>query len=271
MNQLHPGTAMITGASTGIGALYAERLAARGYNLVVVARNGARLQELAERLRTSTGRDVRAVPADLSKEAGLIAIETLLREDRTITLLVNNAGVGATAPLLDSDIVKMQDMIALNIVALTRLTYAAAPGFVARGQGTFINIASVVAIAPEILNGVYGATKAYVLALSHSLQHELSRKGVRVQAVLPGATATDFWKVAGTPVEHLPQEIVMRADAMVDAALAGLDAGELVTIPALEDGAKYDAYEAARLALHGELSTAFPASRYGIARPAALA
>ncbi|NML63465.1 SDR family oxidoreductase [Massilia sp. RP-1-19] len=269
MNHPHPGTAVITGASTGIGALYAERLAARGYDLVVVARNGERLHALAERLRSSTGREVRAVTADLTKEADLAAVETLLRGDGTITMLVNNAGVGATAPLLDSDIVKMQHMIALNIVALTRLTYAAAPGFAARGQGTFINIASVVAIAPEILNGVYGATKAYVLALSHSLRHELAHRGVRVQAVLPGATATDFWKVAGTPVEHLPQEIVMRADAMVDAALAGLDAGEFVTIPALEDGAKYDAYEAARLAMHAELSTTVPASRYGITLAAA--
>jgi short-subunit dehydrogenase len=269
MNHPHPGTAVITGASTGIGALYAERLAARGYDLVLIARNGERLQALAERLRSSTGREVRAVTADLTKESDLTVIETLLRGDSTITMLVNNAGVGATGPLLNSDIVKMQDMIALNIVALTRLTYAAAPGFAARGQGTFINIASVVAIAPEILNGVYGATKAYVLALSHSLRHELANKGVRVQAVLPGATATDFWKVAGTPVEYLPQEIVMRADAMVDAALAGLDAGESVTIPALEDGAKYDAYEAARLAMHAELSTTVPASRYGITLAAA--
>jgi short-subunit dehydrogenase len=269
MNQEHLGTALITGASTGIGALYAERLAARGYDLVLVARNGERLQALAERLRSSTGRVVRAVPADLNRETDLADIETLLREDSTITMLVNNAGVGATAPLLDSDIVKMQDMIALNVIALTRLTYAAAPGFVARGRGTFINIASVVAIAPEILNGVYGATKAYVLALSHSLRHELAAKGVRVQAVLPGATATDFWKLAGTPVEYLPQEIVMRADAMVDAALAGLDAGEFVTIPALEDGAKYHAYEAARVAMHAELSTAVPATRYGITPAAA--
>lgn len=263
----HPnqGTALITGASAGIGALYAERLAARGFDLILVARNGAKLLEVAARLQASTGRRVRPITADLKDPADLARVETLLREDPSITMLVNNAGVGATAPLLASEIGKMQDMIALNVTALTRLTYAAVPGFAARGHGTIINIASIVAIAPEILNGVYGATKAYVLALSQSLKHELAGKGVRVQVVLPGATATDFWTVAGTPVEHLPQDIVMRADAMVDAALAGLDLGEFVTIPGLEDDGKYEAFDTARLAMHGELSTAKPASRYQVA------
>lgn len=262
------GTALITGASTGIGALYAERLAARGYDLILVARNGTRLLELAARLQASTGRSVRAVRADLTREDDLAHVESLLREDAGITMLVNNAGAGATAPLLASDIGQMRDMIALNVTALTRLTHAAAPGFVARGRGTFVNIASIVAIAPELLNGVYGASKAYVLALSQSLRHELADRGVRVQAVLPGATATDFWTAAGTPLEHLPQEIVMRADAMVDAALVGLDLGEFVTIPSLEDAAKYQAYESARLAMHGELSTALPATRYRSAEAA---
>lgn len=262
MQQTTRGTAVITGASTGIGALYAERLAARGYDLILVARNGARLLEQAARLQADTGRIVRPISADLTDAGDLRRIETLLREDSSITMLVNNAGVASTAPLLASDVDKMEQMISLNVTALTRLTYAAVPGFAARGAGTIVNIASIVAIAPEILNGVYGASKAYVLALTQSLQHELAGKGVRVQAVLPGATATDLWRLAGTPVEQLPQEIVMRADVMVDAALAGLDQGETVTIPALEDGAKYDAFEAARRAMHPELSTSTPASRY---------
>ena len=268
MNKAHIGTAVITGASTGIGAIYAERLAARGYDLVLVARNGERLQALAGRLTASHGRDVRTLSADLTQDADLRRVEDLLRSDASITMLVNNAGVGGTGPLLGSDVAKMQDMIALNVTALTRLTYAAAPGFVERGAGTFINIASIAAIAPEVLNGVYGGSKAYVLAFSQSLQHELADKGVRVQAVLPGATATDFWQIAGTPVEYLPQEIVMRAEDMVDAALAGLDQGEFATIPALEDGAKWDAYEGARRAMHPELSGVHPASRYGIASAA---
>jgi hypothetical protein len=155
-------------------------------------------------------------------------------------------------------------MIALNVAALMRLTFAAAPAFVARGSGTVINIASIVAVAPETLNGVYGGTKAFVLAFSQSLRHELADKGVRVQVVLPGATATDFWSVAGSSVEHLPREIVMPAGDLVDAALSGLDQGEFATLPSLPDPADWDAYEAARRALLPGLSRATPASRYGI-------
>jgi short-subunit dehydrogenase len=179
-------------------------------------------------------------------------------------MLVNNAGVGATAPLLASDVDKMSDMITLNVSALMRLTYAAVPGFVARGGGTIVNIASIVAVAPEVLNGVYGGSKAFVLALTQSLQHELKDKNIRVQAVLPGATATEFWGIAGTPVEHLPGEIVMKAEDMVDAALAGLDQGEIVTIPALPDAADWQAYEAARQKLMPNLSRSAPAARYGV-------
>jgi len=158
----------------------------------------------------------------------------------------------------------MEEMIQLNVSALTRLIYAAAPGFVARGGGTIINIASVVGIAPESLNGVYGASKAYVIALSQSLHKELAGKNVRIQAVLPGATATDIWAKAGRPVEHLPGEIVMSTGDMVDAALAGLDQGELVTIPALPDAADWQAYEAARQKLMPNLSRKTPAARYGV-------
>jgi uncharacterized protein len=270
--QRNPGTALITGASTGIGAIYADRLARRGFDLILVARNGQRLRELADQLVASTGRRVVTLVADLSVAQDVARVEATLRTDEDITLLVNNAGVGATAPLLASDITKMEQMITLNVTALTRLAYAAAPAFVRRGAGTIINIASVVAISPETLNGVYGASKAYVLAFSQSLQHELSDKGVRVQAVLPGATATEFWAIAGLPVEHLPKEVgVMRADDLVDAALVGLDQGEKVTIPALPDKAEWDAYEAARRAMSGRLSRAVPAPRYGIGRQPALA
>jgi short-subunit dehydrogenase len=256
------GTALITGASTGIGAIYADRLAKRGYDLILVARNRERLDTLAERLAGETGRAIEIVTADLSDKADLGRIETLLRTDTRITMLVNNAGVAAITPLLDSDVEKMDDMITLNVRALTRLTYAVAPGLVARGGGTIVNIASVVAIAPEALNGVYGASKAYVLALSQSLHKELAAQGVRIHAVLPGATATDLWAKAGRPVEHLPSEIVMSTDDMVDAALAGLDQGELVTIPALPDAADWQAYEAARQKLMPNLSRKNPAARY---------
>jgi short-subunit dehydrogenase len=256
------GTAVITGASSGIGAIYADRLARRGHDLVLVARNEVRLQAAAERIRIASGRKVTVVAADLGNNADLRRVEALLRDDASITTLVNNAGFGAVAPLLDADVDRMEEMIDLNVTALTRLTYAAAPGFVARGRGTIINISSIVAIGPEILNGVYGATKAYVLALTHSLQHELAGKGVRVQAVLPGATATEFWGIAGMDHANLPADWVMTSEAMVDAALVGLDQGEVVTIPPLQDGEEWTAYEAARRAMSTHLSSANPGARY---------
>jgi len=255
------GTALITGASSGIGAVYADRLARRGYDLVLVARNRERLTELASRLTTETGRSIEVVAADLGSDEGIAQVEAILRSDATITMLVNNAGVGATAPLLQSDPEKMDAMIKLNVIALTRLTEAAAPQLVSHGGGTIINISSIVAVSPETLNGVYGGTKAFVLAFSQSLHHELSDKGIRIQAVLPGATGTEFWDVAGLPVSNLPESIVMSAADMVDAALAGLDQGELVTIPALPDVADWNAFEEARQALKPNLSHRKPASR----------
>ena len=262
------GVALITGASSGIGAVYADRLAKRGYDLILVARNQDRLQALAARLVRETGRSVETLQADLTQSADLARIEAQLRTNSAITLLVNNAGFGAVTPLVASDIDKMSEMITLNVTAPMRLAYAAAPGFVARGQGALINIASIVAIAPERLNGVYGGSKAFVLAFTQSLQHELADKGVQVQAVLPGATATEFWDVAGHPVENFPTSFVMSAEDMVDAALSGFDQGEVVTIPALPDQAEWDAYEAARLAMGARLSSSSPARRYRITLPA---
>lgn len=257
------GTALITGASTGIGAIYADRLAKRGYDLILVARNTARLQEVAKRVTDASGRAVNVISADLNRTDDLLHVEELLRRTASVTLLVNNAGFGSATPLLQSDVDRMEEMIGVNVTALTRLTYAAAPGFVARGQGAIINIASIVAIGPEILNGVYGATKAYVLALTQSLQHELSDKGVRVQAVLPGATATEFWDVAGVGGHvNLPADMVMSAEDMVDAALAGFDAGEVVTIPPLQDGSEWTAYVAARRTMSGHFRHAKPGPRY---------
>ncbi len=258
------GTALITGASSGIGAVYADRLAKRGYDLILVARNAQRLETLANHLIKATGRTVTPLVADLGNKADVARVETTLKTDASIAMLVNNAGVGSVAPLLDADIAKMDDMIALNVGALTRLTYAAAPAFVARGNGTIINIASVVGIAPERLNGVYGASKAYVLALTQSLQHELASKGLRLQAVLPGATATEFWDIAGMPHQNIPKEYVMSAEDMVDASLAGLDQGEVVTIPALPDLAEWTNWETARLAMSQHLSSSKPAARYTV-------
>jgi short-subunit dehydrogenase len=256
------GTALITGASSGIGAVYADRLARQGYDLILVARSRARLDSLADHLSNETGRAVEVVAADLKDPADLRRVEDILRTDASITLLVNNAGVGGVMPLLASPVDDMQDMITLNVTALMRLAYAVVPGFVARGTGAVINISSIVAIAPEILNGVYGGSKAFVLSLSQSMHHELADRGIRIQAVLPGATATELWSEAGNPVENLPHEIVMSAEDMVDAALAGFASGEVVTIPGLHDGEQWDRYEAQRQVLSGLFGSSTPAPRY---------
>ena len=265
MNKQTKGIALVTGASAGIGAVYADRLARRGYDLVITARRKDRLHALADRITAETGRKIEAVVADLGERADVKRIEDILRTEPRITMLVNNAGAAAVTPLLNSDVEAMSRMISLNIDVLMRLTYAAAPKFVERGSGTIINIASAVSIGPETLNGVYGASKAFVLAFSQTLKHELADKGVRIQVVLPGATATDIWANAGLPLDNLPKEIVMATDNMVDAALAGLDQGEFATAPSLADATQWESFEQARQALAQQLSRSVPAARYGVA------
>jgi uncharacterized protein len=257
------GTALITGASTGIGAVYADRLARRGYDLILVARSEDKLSEVAARLKAN-GRSIETMAADLTKKEDVQRAADRLSTDATITALVNNAGTASVGRLLDSKIDDLESMINLNVTALTRLALAALPGFVARKNGLLINIASVVALAPELLNGTYSGTKAYVVNFTQALKNEVEGKGVTVQAVLPGATATPLWEKAGRPVEHLPSEIVMTAEDMVDASLAGLDQHELITIPSLPDIADWEKFEAARKTLGPNLSRQKPAARYGI-------
>lgn len=263
MTSSNKGTAVVTGASTGIGAVYADRLAKRGYDLILVARNIDRLKTLADRLTKETGRTVVAFGADLNDKASRTKLENLLREDKSITMLVNNAGVGSVSSILDANVDEMEAMIDLNITALTRLTYAIAPVFAAKGSGTIVNIASVVGIGVELLNGVYSASKSYVLSFGHSLQKDLASKGVRIQTVLPGGTATEFWDVAGyAKVKEAPT--TMTAEDLVDAALAGLDQGELVTIPPLQDEQDWARWEAARRELTPKFANAKPGPRYGL-------
>lgn len=176
---------------------------------------------------------------------------------------MNNAGVGSVASVLAGNVDDMEAMINLNITALTRLTYAVAPAFASKGSGTIVNIGSVVGIAVELLNGVYSASKSFVLSFGHALQRDLADKGVRVQTVLPAATATEFWEVAGY-AEQKEAASTMTAEDLVDAALAGLDRGELVTIPTLQDGDDWTRWEADRRALAPKFANARPAPRYGI-------
>ncbi len=263
MSQPSPlGAALITGASSGIGATYADRLAHRGHDLILVARDQARLDGLAARLRAETGVAVEVIQADLVQKPDLARIERKLRDDPAITLLVNNAGVAGTGDFVGGDIEQTDAMIQLNIVAVTRLAAAAAPAFAARGRGAIINIGSVTALIPEQFTNPYSATKAYVLSFSLSLNQELTGSGVRVQVVLPGATRTEIWERAGRDISTIPAEMLMGVDEMVDAALAGFDAGELVTLPALPDIADWEAFTAARLKLAPNLSRNQAAPRY---------
>ncbi|MFT4056054.1 MAG: SDR family oxidoreductase [Novosphingobium sp.] len=255
------GTFLITGASDGIGAVYADRLARRGHDLILVARRADRLEALATTLAAETGVKVETLSADLARAEDLARIEQRLREDATITGLVNNAGIAGESTFVGSDPAYLTGMIDLNVLAVTRLAAAIAPRLAETGSGTIINMTSVTALMPDGFTAVYPATKAYVLAFTEALNVELGAKGVRVQAVLPGITRTPIWteeQLAG-----LPAEMVMDVDDMVDAALTGLDLGETITIPALPDNADLDAYLAARRALRPNLSRNRPAERYG--------
>lgn len=254
-------TFLVTGASNGIGAVYADRLARRGHDLVLVARSADKLQALAERLRQETGVAVEVLAADLGKPGDLARVEKRLREDAAITGLVNNAGIAGEGPILTADPAHIDSMIALNVSAVTRLAAAIAPRLAARGAGTIVNITSVTALMPEAFTAVYPATKAFVLAFSEALQAELGPKGVHVQAVLPGITRTAIWEEER--LAQIPAEMVMSVDDMVDAALAGLDLGERITIPSLPDNADFERFLAARGALRPNLSLRKPASRYG--------
>jgi uncharacterized protein len=245
------GTALVTGASAGIGAVYADRLARRGYDLVLVARDVTKLNALAARLISETGIKAEVLRADLANTDDLRQVETRLRSD-DITMLVNNAGTAVAGPTIEMDPERLEAMIHLNVVVATRLARAVAPGMAQRRRGD----------QPAISVG-YGASKAYLLAFSEGLDSELTPYGIRVQAVLPGVTRTELWEKGGLDINALPQEIVMETSDMVDAALAGLDQGERVTIPALPDVSDWTAFKTARAALLPNISHRLPAERYG--------
>ena len=254
--------AVVTGASSGIGAVYAERLAARGCDLVLVARRAERLRALSARLSQVHGARVETVEADLTAEAGLVRVERILATNPDVSLLVNNAGngkLGATVAMSDAD---AASTVALNVTAPVRLTRAVLPPFLARDAGAIINIASVMALHSLPITSLYSGTKAFVLAFSRGIQEELAGTGVRLQVVLPAGVATEFYDQAGIPLSAFDPAAVMTAEDMVDAALAGLDAGEAVTLPSVHDGALWEQHDAARAALFGATQNGRPAPRY---------
>ena len=258
------GTALITGASTGIGATYADRLARRGYDLILVSRSKTKLDELARRLNADTGVHVQVLPADLTVAADVQRVEQVLHNDAGISLLVNNAGAATLGAFAGADIARLEREIQLNILAPTRLAHAALPGLVARNRGGIVNIASVMSQMVQPGNSVYGATKAYLLHFSEVLALELGASSVRVQAVLPGVTRTALWDGSGVELKDLPPEIVMDVDEMVDAALAGFDQGEPVTVPSLPDVGDWQRLDEVRQDLRPDLSRRHSAPRYKI-------
>ena len=254
--------ALVTGASSGIGKVYAQKLAKRGYDLVLVARDGARLEQLAAEL-AKDGAKSEVTVADLTQSADVARIEQILDRDKGITFFLNNAGIATVEPLLQTPVETVERLIALNVTAATRLALAAGRAFVSRKSGTIVNMASIVAFNPERFNGVYSGSKAFLLALSHAMTRELNENGVTIQTVLPGATRTEIWERAGTDVDaRLPAERIMDVGEMVEAALKGLELGERITIPSLPDAQDLADVEAARLKLGPNLSWAHPAERY---------
>lgn len=258
-------TAIVTGASSGIGKVYADRLAARGYDVVLVARREQRLRDIATELadRHRVAADV--LVTDLSTADGVRAVSDRITGDGRVTLLVNNAGFSVLRPLTGTGDDVIARMIGLNVTALTQLSRSALIAFQKRPAGTLINVGSGAGFAPYPGIPVYGATKAYVYLFTESLQNEVQDTAVRVQLVLPGAVASEAWDVAGGgDLEPLPEEIVMSAEDCVDAALIGLDRGEMVTAPSLHDGALLSAYQNAGGTLLGAAFNATPAPRYGV-------
>ncbi|MEZ6187246.1 MAG: SDR family oxidoreductase [Planctomycetota bacterium] len=228
-------TALVTGASSGIGAAVARRLGAEGYRVVLVARRLERLEALARELP-----DARALAVDLLADD---AAAQLLAAEPTLDVLVNNAGAGRFGPALEIPAEDQAREVRLNCEALTRLTLAYLPGMVARGSGVIVNLASIAGFQPVPYFATYGATKAYVLSLSLALDEELRGKGVRVVAVCPGPVPTEFQGVAGSPDAHETPRIALRsAEDVAERCLEAIRRPRRVVIPAPVHGLLRFAY-----------------------------
>jgi short-subunit dehydrogenase len=260
------GTAVVTGASSGIGKVYADRLAKRGYSLILVARRGDRLEELAQQLRKDQGVSVETLVADLGNSADLKKVADTIAADNRITMLVNNAGTSKFASSTRVPLADVDQQMDVNSKALTHLSLAVLPGFKERNRGTIINIGSVLSFYVTPNTTAYSGTKGQVMLFTMGLQKELADTKVIVQLVLPATTATEIWDVAGVGLKALDPATIMTAEDCVDAALTGLDRGEAVTLPSVDDPQLWAAFDEARLKLFAASQTGKPASRYGISR-----
>ncbi|QIQ07249.1 SDR family NAD(P)-dependent oxidoreductase [Streptomyces liangshanensis] len=253
--------AVVTGASGGMGAVFAQRLADRGYDLLLVARDKARLESLAAAITARTGRRAEVLVADLTQDAELARVEERLRTDTAVRVLINNAGGGLFGPLATIDPSAASALIELNVTAFTKLAAAAAAGLGAQGDGVIVNVSSALAVGVLPISAVYSGTKAYVLSFTQALAKELAGTGVRVQTFMPGATGTGFWNGSGLELADIPDGLVMSVTDAVDAAFAGLDAGETVTVPSLPDS-DWSKLRADMQTLAPRFSGSEPAARY---------
>jgi uncharacterized protein len=257
--------AVVTGASSGIGAVYADRLAGRGYDLILVARRAERLEALSAQVSEAYGAKIEVIAADLETGADLARVEKVLAINPAVHVLVNNAGSARLGPVAQASLGDVLSQIALNITALTRLTHAVLPAFLSRNDGVIINIGSVLALHSLPVSSVYSGTNGFVLNFSRGLQDEVVETKVKVQVVLPATIATEIWNESTLPLSALPPETVMSAENMVDAALAGFDRGEAITLPSVADQSLWDKYDTARSTLFAATQTGRPAPRYKVA------
>ena len=232
-------TALVTGATAGIGAEFARQLAARGHDLVLVARDSARLDSAAEQLRRTYGVTVEVLPADLASDEGCARVEWRCGEG--VDVLVNNAGLGTKGSFQEVDRDDEEHLLRLNVRAVMRLAHAALPGMVARGSGSIVNVSSVAGFAPGARAATYSASKAWVTNFSESLHLQYAEQGVRVLALCPGFTRTEFHSRADMDTSGIPDRMWLQADDVVRTALQDLDAGRSLSVP----GAQYKAIVAA--------------------------
>lgn len=260
-------TAVITGASSGIGLAYAQQLSQRGYDLILVARRRDRLEQLAFTLEGHSGSRVTTIVADLANEADLRRVQGLFSEREDISVLVNNAGVGSLGPTSRVDIKSLENLIKVNVLALTTLSVAALSAFKSRGQGLLVNIASVIALGPSPTAAAYSGSKAYVLNFTRSLEQEYADSGITVQTILPGPVKSEFFAASGVASPGVPEGLFMSADSLVETALRAFDMKETVTFPTLADPAGWMEFEAARKKFYKSvLMTGKPAARYALAK-----
>ncbi|RBP51082.1 SDR family NAD(P)-dependent oxidoreductase [Arenicella xantha] len=260
-NSNQKGLAIITGASSGIGAIYADRLAAQGHPLLIVARRKDRLQQLATQLKKRYTVNVETLSLDLANPSDLLTLETKLKSD-PVDILVNNAGSGGLGPLSSTTADKTEALVRLNIIAVTRLSQAALDGFRDRGKGTLINLGSIIAFWPSAAAAVYSGTKSYVVNFTRSIAMEFEGTDIRIQVVMPGPVRTEFFSSQGMSDSVFPDDYYITADELVDAALSGLEQGEIVTNPTMAEPKVWEDMENTRTTYFAAVSSGKVAPRY---------